>query len=210
MMPRRLATRRLATRRPLDSRRAGLPAWALAACLSAVSLALAGCTPGANEPPIADYHPQGYQLGSGDVVRIITFGEDQLTGEFRVDDQGRIALPLLGSVTAAGQTSQQLDDRIAQGLRDKKLIRDPSVSVEVVAYRPIFVLGEVSKPGQYPYQPGMTMLTAVAVAGGFTYRGVQDYASVVRTKADKADEGKIFPESFIAPGDVVKVYERRF
>ena len=172
---------------------------------------LAGCTPGADLPPIPEYHAQIYRLGSGDQVRIITFGEDQLTGEFRVDDQDQISLPLLGSVSAAGLTTHELDQRIAGELKRRKLLSDPSVSVEVLAYRPIFVLGEVARPGQYPFQPGMTMLTTIAVAGGFTYRGVQDYASVIRT-TDKnaAVEGLVTPRSFIAPGDVIKVFERRF
>ncbi len=161
-------------------------------------------------PPIAEYGVQNYKLGGGDQIRIITFGEDQLTGEFRVDEGGRIALPLLGSVQAGGLTPAELDKRIADRLRETKLLRNPSVSVEVLAYRPVFVLGEVARPGQYPYQPGMTMLTTVAVAGGFTYRGVQDYATVIRTVDNKAVEGQITPRSFIAPGDVVKVYERRF
>lgn len=174
------------------------------------SLLLGACTPGAEQPLLAEYGIQDYRLGGGDQIRIITFGEDQLTGDFRVDDRGRIALPLLGSVQASGLTPQELDKRIADDLRKRNLLRNPSVSVEVLAYRPVFVLGEVAKPGQYPYQPGMTMLTTVAVAGGFTYRGVQDYASVVRTKDNKAEEGKVLPRSFIAPGDVVKVYERRF
>jgi polysaccharide export outer membrane protein len=82
--------------------------------------------------------------------------------------------------------------------------------VQVLAYRPIFVLGEVAKPGQYAYQPGMTMLTAVAVAGGFTYRGVQDYAADVRSLNGEVTEGNVTPESFLAPGDVIKVYQRRF
>lgn len=171
---------------------------------------LAGCTAGTNLAPLEDYRAESYRLGGGDRIRIITFGEEQLTGEFGVDDQGRIALPLLGSVKAAGLTPAELDARIAEGLRQKKLLRDPSVAVEVLAYRPIFVLGEVAKPGQYPYQPGMTTLTAVAVAGGFTYRGVQDYASVVRTTGGAATEGKVVPRSLIAPGDVVNVFERRF
>ena len=99
---------------------------------------------------------------------------------------------------------------IAQALKKRQLIKDPSVSVEVIAYRPIFVLGEVSRPGQYPYQPGMTMLTAVAVAGGFTYRAVEDYASDVRAQEQTATEGLITPKSFIAPGDVIRIFERRF
>ena len=182
----------------------------LSRAVPVVALLLGGCSPGRGIAPLPDYHASGYTLGSGDQVRIITFGEDQLTGEFRVDDQGRISLPLLGSVTAAGLVPQQLETQISNGLKTRNLLRNPSVSVEVLAYRPVFVLGEVAKPGQYPYQPGMTMLTTVAVAGGFTYRGVQDYADVVRTNKGTAQEGLITPSSFIAPGDVIKVFERRF
>lgn len=173
-------------------------------------LSLAACTPGADQPLLAEYGNPDYRLGGGDQIRIIIFGEDQLTGDFRVDDRGRIALPLLGSVQAGGLTPQELDGRIGAELTKRNLLRNPSVSVEVLAYRPVFVLGEVARPGQYAYQPNMTMLTAVAVAGGFTYRSVQEYASVVRTANNRAEEGKVLPRSFIAPGDVVKVYERRF
>ena len=185
---------------------------ALSASAFAVSalLLLAGCAPGADLSPIADYGAPSYKLGGGDKIRIITFGEDQLSKEFRVDDRGNIALPLLGNLHVAGLTPEQVGGAVAEGLRRKQLIRNPSVSVEVLSYRPIYVLGEVAKPGEYPYQPGMTMLTSVAVAGGFTYRGVHDYAGVVRTVGDKAVEGRLRPNSFIAPGDVVEVFERRF
>jgi len=173
-------------------------------------VALLGCNPGADLAPLPAYVPGNYRLGPGDQVRVITFGEEHLTGEFRVDDQGRVALPLLGAVDAAGRTPKELETEIAAGLDRGDYLRNPHVTVEVVAYRPIFVLGEINKPGQYPYQPGMTFLTGVAVAGGFTYRAIQDYASVVRTINGKASEGLIVQSSFLAPGDVMKVLERRF
>jgi polysaccharide export outer membrane protein len=178
-------------------------------CVLALALQ-AGCAPGADTPALPPYTSNGYLLGSGDQLRIITFGEEQLTGEFSVDDQGKIDLPLLGNVQAAGLTPQALGKQIAQGLNHTGVTRDASVAVQVLAYRPIFVLGEVAKPGQYAYQPGMTMLTAVAVAGGFTYRGVQDYADDVRSQDGQASEGNVTPDSFLAPGDVIKVYQRRF
>ena len=181
-----------------------------ALCSILVLGGLQACAPGGGLAPIAEYRAEVYRLGGGDRIRVITFGEEQLTGEFRVDDTGRIALPLLGGVKAAGLTPDELDKVIADGLKRRKLLRDPSVAVEVVAYRPVFVLGEVAKPGQYPYQPGMTMQTTVAIAGGYTYRGVQDYASVVRSNEGHATEGLVRPSSFVAPGDVIKVYERRF
>lgn len=171
---------------------------------------LCACAPGRSLQPIPDYRPGTYRLGPGDQLRIITFGEEQLTGEFRVDDEGRIAMPLLGSLEAAGRTPQQLQRDIEADLTKGDYLTNPSVTVEVIAYRPIFVLGEVNKPGQYPYQPGMTFLTAVAVAGGFTYRAFQDYGAVVRTTGGEAREGRLLPNSFLAPGDVVKVLERYF
>lgn len=172
-------------------------------------LLLLGCSPGRGLPPI----PLGsseYRLGAGDTVRLIIFGEDQLTGEYRVSASGNIAVPLLGGVHAAGLTPAALQAAVAAALVHDKLLRDPSVVAEVTAYRPIFVLGEVNKPGEYPYQPGMTVVTAAAVAGGFTYRAVQGYASVVRTIDGHAVEGKATRQSYVQPGDVITVYERWF
>ena len=123
--------------------------------LSPVVLALAGCAwlgwggPGANLPPIPPAESDAYHLGPGDQIRIITLSEDRLTGEFRVNDSGAVALPLLGTIQAAGLTTAELERTIGADLVKAQLIRDPSVSVEVLAYRPIFVLGEVNKPGQY-------------------------------------------------------------
>jgi polysaccharide export outer membrane protein len=171
---------------------------------------LGGCATGPSLPAIADYHTEGYRLGGGDQIRVITFGEDQLTGDFRVDDEGNVAMPLIGTIKASGMTPDQVSGAIATALRNKHLITDPSVAVEVASYRPVFVLGEVAKPGEYPYKPGMTMLTTIANAGGFTYRAVRSYAQVVRTVDGKAVEGSITPLSFIAPGDVITVYERNF
>jgi polysaccharide export outer membrane protein len=172
-------------------------------------LLLARCAPGADLPPVVSA-AANYRLGPGDAVRLITYGEDGLTGEFRVSDAGTIALPLLGGVRAAGLTPAELETSVADKLKAGKLLRDPSVVAEVTAYRPIFVLGEVNKPGQYPYQPGMTVVTAAAVAGGFTYRAIEDYASVLRTADGRAVEGKALRQTFLQPGDVVTVFERRF
>lgn len=161
-------------------------------------------------PELPSAAPGAYRLGAGDVVRLITVGDDQLTGEFRVSDSGVIALPLLGSVPASGLTPDALAIKVAKALVSANLYTAPSVSVEITAYRPIYVLGEVSKPGQYPYQPGMTMVTAAAVAGGFTYRAIDDYASVVRTRDGVAIEGKAVRQDFIQPGDVITIFERKF
>ncbi len=183
----------------------------LAVSLLAGISGLPACSgPGSNLPPIPTADVTGYKLGAGDQVRIITFSDEQLTGEFRVADSGTIALPLLGSVKAAGLTPVQLEGEVASALRQRNLYKDPSVAVEVIAYRPVFILGEVNRPGQYPYQPGMTVVTAVAIAGGFTYRAVEDDASIVRTVDGKAVEGLAGRETYVRPGDVITVFERTF
>ena len=178
-------------------------------CVCALLL-LAGCAPGRGLPDLPSQAEGGYRLGPGDALRVIVYGEEPLTGEFRVNDQGAIALPLAGAIRAAGKTPRELEETIASSLRGRAVLRKPSVSVEVASYRPIYVLGEVNKPGQYPYQPGMTVVTAAAVAGGFTYRAVEDYASVIRNASGGAVEGKAQRQAPLQPGDVVTVFERRF
>jgi polysaccharide export outer membrane protein len=174
-------------------------------------LAAAGCAaPGADLPPLPPVLHTGYRLGTGDQVRIIVFGEDQLTGEFRVGASGAIDVPLLGAVPAAGKTPAQLGTEVGDLLQRRNLLHDPSVAVEVIEYRPVFVLGEVNHPGQFPYQPDMTMVTAVAVAGGFTYRAVQDRAAIMRATPDGPVEGEATRQSYVQPGDVVTILERRF
>jgi polysaccharide export outer membrane protein len=179
--------------------------------MSFVVLILTCCTPGGDLPPLQDASaPGAYLLGPGDKLRVITFGSEQLTGEFQINDAGKLALPLLGTIPAAGESTEQLAGNIARDLKDKNLFRDPNVSVEVSTYRPIFILGEVNKPGSYPYEPGMTVLSAVSTAGGFTYRAQTDFASIVRSKDGTATEGKVTRQTFVMPGDVINVFERRF
>ncbi len=192
---------------------AALPrAWRAAFAFAGVLiLTLAACTnQGEGLPPIPDTDATVYRLGSGDRVRIITFGDQDLSGQFRLDSAGLITLPLLGSVHAGGMTETELQTAIADQLIKLNIFKKPSVSIEILDYRPIFVLGEVAKPGEYPYQPGMTVLTAVAVAGGFTYRAVQDKFSIVRSTDGQKMEGVAKRQTTVAPGDVIDVFERSF
>jgi polysaccharide export outer membrane protein len=183
----------------------------LATSLLLGAAGIAACSgPSSSLPPLPTADAATYRLGPGDQVRVITFQDEQLTGEFRVNDNGTLALPLLGSIQAAGLTTSELASSVAQELQRRNLFKDPSVSVEVVNYRPIFILGEVNRPGQYPYQPGMTVVSAVAIAGGFTYRAVEDQVSIVRNTSGKSVEGRAGRETTLRPGDVITVYERSF
>lgn len=148
-----------------------------------------------------------YQLGSGDRVRVIVFGEPDMTGEYQIDGKGRLAFPLIGVVDAGSMTAAQLEQAIA-GKLSPDFIKEPSVSVEVMTYRPFYIVGEVQKPGSYPYVSGMTVLNGVAVAGGFTYRARVENFYVERAgSGQKVDAG---PGTQILPGDVITVRERWF
>ena len=172
-----------------------------------LALATAACATTDPLPP-----PSGgpYRLGSGDEVRLTVYGDPQMSGEYDVSDAGDLSLPLLGDVPATGLTERQLCDRLADRLRAGHLMTEPSVAADVIRYRPVYVLGEVEHPGSYPYQPGLTMLSAVALAGGFTYRGIKDEATVVRTGSGAAVKGSVTPDDFLEPGDVLSVGERFF
>ncbi len=121
-----------------------------------------------------------YTLDSGDRLRVVVFGQDGLSNSYLVDASGHIAMPLIGSVSARGLTTDELSARIAEKLR-QGFVREPHVAVEVEAYRPFFILGEVTQPGQYPYVADMTVETAVAIAGGFAPRAFRKTVVITRT-----------------------------
>jgi polysaccharide export outer membrane protein len=165
---------------------------------------------GSDLPRLPDTVTGAYLLGPGDQVRIITVGQDELTGEFRIDDSGKIAVPMLGNLPAAGLSPAGLGQEVATALERNGLLRGPSVSIEVTQYRPISVLGEVNRPGEFAYHPGMTMLAAVALAGGFTPRAIEDTATVLREEGGRPSRWRAAQASRLQPGDVITIAERRF
>lgn len=183
-------------------------AWAasIVACFGlAACAALSG--PTSNLPPVDP--AAGYRLGSGDKVRVITFGEAALSGEFAVEGSGRIALPLAGEVQAAGLTATQLQAAVEKLLRGD-YVQDPKVSVEVLTYRPYFILGEVNSPGQYPYMSGLTVLNAVATAKGFTLRANTKKVILKRDGGTTEKAYRLDPATPVAPGDTIRIPERVF
>jgi polysaccharide export outer membrane protein len=116
-------------------------------------------------------------------------------------------MPLLGAVTARGLTLTEFQKGIVSDLQKQNLVLNPGVSVQVDQFRPFFILGEVAKPGQYPYVEGMTVLTAAAIAGGFTFRANKGTVSVTRRIGSKTQEFRASRESQVLPGDVINVFE---
>jgi polysaccharide export outer membrane protein len=188
----------------------GHTAWRHTACLTAILLG--GCAPtGSALPPLPPPAQTGtYHLGPGDRVRVIVYGDKELSDVFAIGDDGVISLPLAGDVRASGLTADRLAQRIAGQLSKNGMMQDPSVAVEVATYRPIFILGEVARPGQYPYEPDMTVIAAVSLAGGYTYRAVKGYEAVVRTNGHSTQQGLTQPEDRLAPGDVITIFDRVF
>jgi protein involved in polysaccharide export with SLBB domain len=161
----------------------------------------------AAEPPALAQGP--YTLDAGDRLRIVVFGQEGLTNSYAVDASGHIAMPLIGSVLAKGATTDELAGRIAAQLRNG-YIREPHVAVEIEAYRPFFILGEVTQPGQYPFVANMTVETAVAIAGGFSPRALRR-GVIVSRNVDGQQTRMDVPLNFpLRPGDTVNVQERWF
>lgn len=200
--------------------------------LTAFGLALAGCAgrPGAGPGvlvdttagtvgpiggagtlvPHAQIDPRGpYLLDTGDRLRVVVFGQEGLTNAYAVDAGGAIAMPLIGSVPAAGRSTDVLAREIASRLRGG-FIRDPSVSVEVETYRPFFIMGEVTSGGQFPYVTSMTVQNAVAIAGGFTPRANRWSFEITRKVNGQLYRADVPLTHRMQPGDTLVVRERWF
>lgn len=150
-----------------------------------------------------------YVLSGGDRVRVVVFGDPALGGEFTIAGTGLIAMPLIGQVDVRGLTPVQLQDRIVAKLADGYM-KDPRVAVEVLSTRPFYILGEVNKPGQYPYANGLTVLGAVAQAGGYTYRAKTRQVFIKHAGQDQEVAETVTATTLVAPGDTIRIKERWF
>jgi polysaccharide export outer membrane protein len=182
--------------------------WAIGA-----SLCLTGCS-GRSVPPsteIATQAPPAVKLGAGDRVRVVVFGETTLTGEYLVGNEGKVVLPLIGSVEVTGKTVAELEASIAGALTPDFML-DPKVSVDIVSFRPYFILGEVGKPGQYAYVSALSVEQAVAAAGGYTYRATTKLAYIRRSGNMVEQSFELRPDRpiWVMPGDTIRIGERYF
>ena len=161
--------------------------------------------------PIAVVAPPepSYTLDSGDKLRVVVFGQEGLSASYSVDTAGRITMPLIGAVNARGMTPAGLQVAIAAKLKNG-FVREPHVAVEVELYRPFFILGEVTLPGQYPYVPNMTVETAVAIAGGYTPRAFKYKIEISRQVNGLTEKRVVSPNYPVRPGETVHIAERWF
>jgi polysaccharide biosynthesis/export protein len=160
-------------------------------------------------PVAVSFQDGPYTLDSGDKLRIVVFGQDAISNNYTVDAQGAVNLPLVGAIEARGLTTAQLSGAIAGRLKSG-FLRDPSVAVEIETYRPFFVFGEVTFPGQYPYVPNMTVENAIAIAGGFTPRAFKETITITRKVQGMPTRSKLPLRYPLRPGDTIEVSERWF
>ena len=170
----------------------------------------AGSQGDATSAPAAISDPKGdYRLGPGDKVRLTVFGEANLTGEYYVSGAGALSIPLIGDIDAKGRTVSELLATIRTRLADG-YIRDPKVAAEVLTYRPFYILGEVSKPGEYPYTSDLTVMNAAAKAGGFTYYAQKRFVYIRHAGASKETKVRVNATTPVEPGDTIRVAEAWF
>jgi protein involved in polysaccharide export with SLBB domain len=150
-----------------------------------------------------------YRFGPGDKLRVTVYGEDDLSGEFQIDGAGFIRLPLIGQMKAAGATAYELETQVTQTL-DDGYMADARVAIEVTTYRPFYIIGQIGKPGEYPYVSNMSALNAVALAGGFTEKATET-TLYVRHEGEAEEREVVVDElTRVEPGDVVRVPETTF
>jgi protein involved in polysaccharide export with SLBB domain len=163
----------------------------------------------ADKTPVTSSEHVEYRLAPGDRIKVTVYGHEDLSGQFEVDSSGRVSLPLVQYVKAANLTDRELEKAIIKKLKPDYLV-NPKVSVEILSYRPFYVMGEVKNPGKYPYGSGMTVVNAIAMAGGFTYRAKTDGIYVTRANDPTHKKIKVSKNTKIFPGDTIEVSERWF
>jgi polysaccharide export outer membrane protein len=154
-------------------------------------------------------YQSGYQLGAGDRIEILVYGESDLSLEVRINQSGRITYPFLGELVVLGATTQDLEITIVRGLVEGEFLVNPDVTVNITEYRPFYVNGEVQSPGSYPFQPGLTLLKAITIAGGFTERASRSRISVLSANDSEVQTVESL-DMLIGPDDIIIVNQRLF
>lgn len=180
------------------------------ACLMGVAL-LAACSSSlADLPTLASANTAEYSMQPGDELLVTVQGVEQANPSYTIDSGGMISLPLLQEVEVAGLGMREIEGRIADGYRSRELLTNPIVSVQMGTLRPFYVIGEVKSPGEITYRQGMTVLSAISAAGGYTYRAHEGEVEVVRNVDGREVRARASEDTPILPGDRIRVYERWF
>jgi polysaccharide export outer membrane protein len=191
----------------LERRGVAVASALVALALVAMAMTLIGCAATTTGTPAQG---QAYKLGAGDKLRVVVLSDMDLSGDYEVDATSSISVRLIGRLSVAGMTLAELEALLAERYRSSGYLRDPKLSVELMSARPFFVLGEVSKPGSYPYVSGLTVAQAVAIAGGYTRRASSSRITVKRFGSSAGAEESVTEDAPLLPGDIMRVPERFF
>jgi polysaccharide export outer membrane protein len=191
---------------PLPSHPVLLTVLWLLLCLAPLAWAQDNVSGAVPPPGVSD---STYNLDYGDRISINVFNQPELSGEYTLDGDGRFSMPLIGTVAAAGLSPAELEAQLIDRYKPDYLV-NPRIFIQVLNYRPYYLIGEVQGTGAFPYKAGMTYMTAIAIAGGFTYRAKQDYVWVIRGDDPEQKEIKLSIEERVQPGDIIRVAERLF
>ncbi len=178
---------------------------------------LAGCGAGSNLGPATEAEQNAIvetskgspRLQAGEKIRVTVYGEASLSGDYQIDPSGYLSLPLAGTVKAAGLTQAELEQELAKKFRSEYL-RTPRVTVSIMEFRPFYILGEIEKPGAYPYTSGLNVLSAIAIAGGTTYRGSRSTVLIQHPGESGMREYPLASSVPILPGDIIRIPQRYF
>ena len=186
--------------------------WAFTSALAALAAISGGCSQGAGgmAPLPVSAATQEYRLAAGDKIRLQVFGLNSFNNEYVIGDSGLLSLPMIDSVRVSGMTLPEVEQIIERRLAEQKILREPVVSAQHVQLRPFYIIGEVRNPGEYAYRPGTTVMSAVALAGGFTYRAANRSVAVTRTVDGHEITGSATQETIVQPGDRIRVFEKWF
>ncbi|MFZ0496045.1 MAG: polysaccharide biosynthesis/export family protein [Methylocella sp.] len=183
-----------------------------------LGLVMAGCESGASLGPVSPAEQQALiesaattspTLHPGEKIRVIVFGEDRLSGEYEIDPAGFVSLPLAGTIKAAGLSKEQLERDLSKKFSGEYL-RNPRVTVDVTSFRPFYIMGEVTKAGEYPSESGLNVMSAIAIAGGTTYRASRSTVLIQHIGENGFREYPLSPTIPVSPGDLIRVPERYF
>ena len=184
--------------------------WITAVAAVMVMVSSCGAGGGGGLPPLPRVSNQDYRLGTGDKIRLNVYGLDAMNAEYTVGDSGFLSLPMIQGIQVSGLTLREAEQAIAAKLSQQQILREPVVNVQYVTLRPFYVLGEVRNPGEYTFRPGTTVQSAVAMAGGFTYRASTGQVAVTRTIGGREITGSATQDMPVLPGDRIRVFEKWF
>jgi polysaccharide biosynthesis/export protein len=176
-------------------------------CLLLVLLPLAACSLNGKTTTYSLEPRSVYALGGGDMIRVKVYGDETVTGTYKVDDAGTISMPLVGQLSVAGKTTAETAAAIASALADG-YVRNPDVAVEIETYRPFFIQGAIKGGGQFPYVSGMTVRAAISTAGGFSDTAQRQRATIYRKVGANMQKSVVDLDFPIYPGDTIVISER--